>query len=508
MTTREFALSSVLEESPKYADQVSAICTICENVYKKRFADVVKCCRNRKSKYVCRKCSNGLIARNPRIRQKIIETQRKTKYPSAADIKKRFDAFVKKAIIAHGGVYDYSQAEYTRSDHKIKIVCKTHGSFFQLPYSHLAGRGCSKCGKNSSAIKQSQNKSWDKTQFISVAESIHNKKFLYSSTDYTNAKTKVAITCPTHGVFYQTPNKHIHGAKPTGCPNCVALISREHTKVNNFLNSVGISYLENVRDLSQHEIDIWIQNANFGIEVHGCYWHGCRLNNQENHRRLRNLHHTKATEARSEGFNLYQFWDYEINNKFDIVKSMVQHKIGLSKKVYARKTSTHNDKNVSQFLSKTHMQGHRNASINYCLEIDDEIMAALTISKHPTYEWEIIRFSQKLDYCIVGGFSKLLAAFIKDINPSQILTYANRRFGEGEVYLKSGFQRLPNTKPNYFYYKGNVKLSRQQCQKKKLLKLLGDNFNPNLSETNNMLINGYSKVYDAGNAKYLWAKDG
>ena len=58
--------------------------------------------------------------------------------------------------------------------------------------------------------------------------------------------------------------------------------------------------------------------------------------------------------------------------------------------------------------------------------------------------------------------------------------------------------------PNYKYLKDTEVLSRYQCQKHKLAELLGpDNFNPEISETENMLSNGYVKMYDCGNLVYV-----
>lgn len=53
--------------------------------------------------------------------------------------------------------------------------------------------------------------------FIEKASVIHNNKYDYSKTEYKYAQEKVTITCPIHGDFKQTPNKHLQGQ---GCPEC------------------------------------------------------------------------------------------------------------------------------------------------------------------------------------------------------------------------------------------------------------------------------------------------
>jgi hypothetical protein len=53
--------------------------------------------------------------------------------------------FIEKAQKLHGNIYDYSLVDYKHNNKKIKIICREHGIFEQKPYSHLNGRGCSKC---------------------------------------------------------------------------------------------------------------------------------------------------------------------------------------------------------------------------------------------------------------------------------------------------------------------------------------------------------------------------
>ena len=56
------------------------------------------------------------------------------------------EAFVEKANIVHNYVYDYSKVNYVSSKKPVCIVCPLHGEFWQIPSSHLAGKGCNICG--------------------------------------------------------------------------------------------------------------------------------------------------------------------------------------------------------------------------------------------------------------------------------------------------------------------------------------------------------------------------
>lgn len=63
------------------------------------------------------------------------------------------EQFIAKAREIHGDKYDYSKVVYTKMHDYITITCSQHGDFLQKAYSHLNGRGCSKCAKKESRSK-------------------------------------------------------------------------------------------------------------------------------------------------------------------------------------------------------------------------------------------------------------------------------------------------------------------------------------------------------------------
>jgi hypothetical protein len=121
--------------------------------------------------------------------------------------------FIKKAREIHGNKYDYSKVEYINSKTKVCIICPIHGEFWQIPYSHLKGFGCCKCGHD----RTNNSKFSNISTFIEKAKKVHGDKYDYSKVEYERSNKKVCIICPIHGEFWQTPNKHLCG---DGCPKC------------------------------------------------------------------------------------------------------------------------------------------------------------------------------------------------------------------------------------------------------------------------------------------------
>lgn len=55
------------------------------------------------------------------------------------------DEFVRRSVLVHGDVYDYSEVEYVSQLVPVKIVCQKHGAFERQPKWHMQGSGCPAC---------------------------------------------------------------------------------------------------------------------------------------------------------------------------------------------------------------------------------------------------------------------------------------------------------------------------------------------------------------------------
>jgi hypothetical protein len=186
---------------------------------------------------------------------------------------------------------------------------------------------------------------------------------------------------------------------------------------------------------------------------------------------------------------------------------MLLSKLNKSNKIFARKCKIKQIKsNIKKdFLNSTHLQGNCNSSINLGLYHQSELVAVATFGKSrydKKYEYELLRYSTKLNTTIVGGFSKLLKYFINEYSPKNILTYCDRNVSIGNLYIQTNFQLIDVLKPSYFYFNGVNVFSRELFQKHKLKNKLPI-FNESLTEYENMQINGYDRVWDAGNYKFV-----
>jgi predicted Zn-ribbon and HTH transcriptional regulator len=252
---------------------------------------------------------------------------------------------------------------------------------------------------------------------------------------------------------------------------------------------------------SPKELDLYLPKYKFAIEYDGLYWHSEKYLDK-------NYHLDKTKSCESNGIQLLHIFENEWLNpiKKDIWKSIISTKLNMNKRVYARKCSITeiNSKQSMNFLNNNHLQGGAGAKYHIGLFYNNELISVATFGKprfNKNYEFELVRFANKKFISVIGGFSKLLKYFERIYNPSSIITYADRRISSGNLYEKTGFKFLRDTNPNYFYINEMELESRIKFQKHKLKNLLED-FNPDLSEHENMLNHGIFRIYDVGNKVY------
>jgi very-short-patch-repair endonuclease len=289
---------------------------------------------------------------------------------------------------------------------------------------------------------------------------------------------------------------HFIGNVVPRCPSCFPRSSSmEEKKIAVFLEECGVEFIRNNRTvIPPLELDFVIPSAKIAIEVNGMYWHD--VNNPTS------LLH-KTEKASEQGYLLLHFWDFEINEKMAVVKSIIASKLGISKRVYARKCVAReiSYKDSAAFLNSHHLAGAARAKKHFGLFYNQELMCVATFSParfEKTNAWELVRFASK--GTVVGGLSKLISAF--NAEKHAIISYADRRISNGRAYASSGFSLIGQTKQNYFYFKGNKRLARQQAMKHKLPSIL-NSFNADLTEYDNMLLNGWSKCLDCGSFKFI-----
>ena len=221
--------------------------------------------------------------------------------------------------------------------------------------------------------------------------------------------------------------------------------------------------------LSPKEIDIYIPSKRFGIECHGLYWHSEAAPQDQSSIKIKHLEKLKL--SLSEDINLLQIFEDEWKYKRDVCESMIRHRLGLNfnkVKTWSTKIEEISTEEERIFFNKTHISGYTPSKVCWSLkDRNGNIVAALSLRTPRQSKYngslEIARFSTSLFHSVPGGLSKLIKHATKYANSSgykSIMTYVDRRIGEGKGYINAGFNLIGSTSPDYWYTDCEVRYDR------------------------------------------------
>lgn len=357
--------------------------------------------------------------------------------------------------------------------------------------------------------KQKKHEKYSKlTSDISLLDIFENEE---KSGIYLHANMLVKFVCNVCNTEDVSPTEtfkwRIRNCK-TPCFKCAGLNrgSRKENDLKDFIKNLGFNIIENKKLLDNKEIDIFIPDINVGFEFDGLFWH--------NDTRLdKSYHFNKYLNAKNHNMRLIHIFEDEWEHSLDIVKSRIKNILNKTEsKIYARKCSI---KEISysvekEFLEKNHIQGHAKSSVKLGLFYENQLVSVMTFSKPNLSKghrnvaentWELLRFSNILNTSVVGSASKLFSYFIKKYNPEKIISYSDNRWNTGDVYSKLGFLYDGETPLNYWYIdpKKIKRIHRFKLRKNK-------NDDPSLTEYENRLKQGWLRIWDCGNSKWVWNK--
>lgn len=330
------------------------------------------------------------------------------------------------------------------------------------------------------------------------------RQLLTAYDNYQGVRTMVDVLCQNNHQVSQLAANIIYNQ--TACPSCTFLTGKsvQETNLASFIKQNYVGWIEeNDRTLLEgQELDIVLPDLGLAFEYNGEYWHSDKYVDKY-------YHQNKTTKLEQLGFKLIHVPEHSWLTKQPQWQSFILNQLGQTKtKIAARHTKVVKLEHwPKQWLDENHLQGSGSPTgVNYALTHNNHTVAVMTFAKprfNDKYQWELVRFCTALNTHVPGAASKLLKAFEREYLPESIISYANRYWSQGNVYKRLGFEFQYNTEPGYYYCKKLDVISRYQAQKHKLPQLL-KLYDPELTEYQNMQLNGYHRVWDSGNQ--VWVK--
>jgi hypothetical protein len=473
-------------------------------------------------------------------------------FPPHIDQKRERFEKIQKEITDKG--YSCKFEDFTNS-HNIIMECPLHGRFKRGIGDLRKGMGCPKCGKISSSNKQKipysqlveilSKKQWSldineeqyKNTFVTqgipitcscgekyvktIAQIKKNKNckncqefkkytieqateihaangYRLIDTEYINANSLMLTECPKHGDFRIRLSDLLNGH---GCSACNNILSKNEIEIGDIIKEWGFDIEKNNRTLLEgKEIDIYIPNLNVGIE-----YTGLRFHSELMHKNKYNIR-DKHVLAKKLGINLITIYENEWLESKDKVLSILQSKLNLKKKIYARKTAVGllSKEEANSFNNKWHLQGASKILLAVGLKFNNEIVGVMTFAKHHRGVEKGLVLNRMCfgEYSVIGGANKMLnfaIPLIKTIGYNVITTWSDNRWSEGGVYDKMGFQLDKNIPADYNYFKQQKIVSKQSCTKKNLIKKGG----VGITEKEIAASIKLYRIWDAGKKKWV-----
>ena len=284
--------------------------------------------------------------------------------------------------------------------------------------------------------------------------------------------------------------------------------SKWEFKIKNFLLTLGliegIDFITGDRQiLNGKELDFYFPKISAAVEVGSVFWHS-----ELSAGRGYNYHFNKWKDCIDKNINLYQYWDYELEHKWEVIASKITY---LFKKVTviigARKIKDFRIVPIKEerlFLEFNHLQGYTgDRKKTFGAYQDNKLMAIMSLATRAN-GIEIVRYATQLSANYPGLFSKLLKYSLTQLNAtnSDVFSFSDNRHSSGNVYKQTGFELIKESAPTYYYTKNyhltenKKKFTKQKIQDKFKIDITGK------TEWQLMQDLGYDRIWDAG--KKLW----
>lgn len=293
-----------------------------------------------------------------------------------------------------------------------------------------------------------------------------------------------------------------------GVPSALCLpenrpYGKKQAEITDWLNSFGLNFAPDYTLLDGKEIDAYDPNCRIAFEYCGLYWH----NEMSKTPRHKPYHFNKYKKCLEKGVRLITIFEDEWIERIDQCKNFIKsilHKN--NSKIMARKCEILKiEKSVlNSFCDKNHIQGANNLSIaGFGLFYESKLVGCISLGRHPRKSncTVLDRLCFANDCTVSGGASKLFKECIKWAkynNLSEIISWSDNRWSNGNVYSKLGFVLDKELGPDYSYVdynKPSKRLSKQSQKKKN---------DCEKTEKEICLEKGLARIWDCGKKKWKY----
>ncbi len=291
-----------------------------------------------------------------------------------------------------------------------------------------------------------------------------------------------------------------------------AIKSCGHNTGTSFAEQEVYNYIKNELDdnalhrykFKGYEFDIYIPDKKIAIEYNGLYWHSeeCTGDKLKDYKKYKfcqenNIHYISIFEDE---------WIENPNRIKSFLKNLLatnKDRIKIRPQQLKVEYKESIDNKIREFLNKYHYaEGRLGFKHLWCCYYDNVLIGILGIG-HPSRQSKEINLELKRvclhsDYKCYGLWSYLLKNYVKPkLNGQAIISFSDNRRDTGNLYIKLGFEKIAELKPNYYWCKGQKRFHKSALRKTEEEKLTDK------TETQLRQEQGYFKIWDCGKNKWL-----
>ena len=264
----------------------------------------------------------------------------------------------------------------------------------------------------------------------------------------------------------------------------------------------GLVWVTDREVLDGKELDIYNAELKIAIEYCGLHWHNEKMLGENR----KDIHYFKYKKCAEKGIHLITVFEDEWVNKQEQVKGVLLSILGKNtRQIYARKCEV---KSITKelgysFYNSYHLQGAPKFGKYFAgLYFENELLAVMSFGLHhrDNNKYSLDRLCFKRDVSVIGGASKLFKYLVSVSNVSELVSWSDNRWFQGEVYSKLGFKYIEELEADYSYVDLNssTRVSKQSQQKKKV------NCPDGLTEKEWCNLRGLFRIWDCGKKVWKW----
>ncbi len=240
--------------------------------------------------------------------------------------------------------------------------------------------------------------------------------------EHVDAGLSISAACKIEGIDF---NRYYRNLKVGISVEQTAITTRSTERLIEIAGAVYNKAL----DGSNYRPDILIEDKKLIIEVDGLIWHSEKFKN-------RSYHFNRYDVLSDLGYTVLAFSEQQVKEKRKIVDSMINHKLGKSLKIFARKCQVKElcAQESAKFFEENHLMGAGSGK-SIALVSNDDIVCAIRF-RTENNELHISRFACKVGLNVVGGYSKLLSRLPEN---TDIVNFVDRRHGNGKHLINLGY---------------------------------------------------------------------